>query len=138
MMESARSERYFINNFYDGEKQDAIDILLGNFRPKFENPSPFTMEPPFIFMSIFLMWLTLATALALFLPLRKDAVLMVQALDAIKYATVATLVIILLQFFFTFKKGTELGKLLATKASSSSGICRLRSSVRCLGDLVSA
>ena len=34
-------KRYFINNFYDADKQDAIDLLTGNFRPAVRSPSPF-------------------------------------------------------------------------------------------------
>ena len=52
-------KRYFLNNFFDAEKQDSIDILLGNFRPKFSNPSPFTRGPQFLPMSMFLMALLL-------------------------------------------------------------------------------
>ena len=33
--------RYYINNFKDGTKQDAIDLMLGNFRPDPLSPSPF-------------------------------------------------------------------------------------------------
>ena len=107
--------RYFINNFHDGEKQDAIDILLGNFRPKFSNPSPFVTDPPFLLMAIFLMWLTFATAFALFLPLGRDAALIVQLHDAAKYSSFTTCAAVALHFAFMFKKGTLLGKLLARK-----------------------
>jgi phosphatidylinositol 4-phosphatase len=37
--------RYYINNFKDGFKQDAIDMLLGNYRPSTLDPSPFQMRP---------------------------------------------------------------------------------------------
>ena len=40
-------KRYFINNFYDADKQDAIDLLTGNFRPAVRSPSPFQREEPF-------------------------------------------------------------------------------------------
>ena len=36
--------RYYINNFTDGIKQDAIDLLLGNYRPDPTAPSPFTSK----------------------------------------------------------------------------------------------
>jgi phosphatidylinositol 4-phosphatase len=34
--------RYYINNFTDGNKQDAIDLMLGLFKPDPLGPSPFT------------------------------------------------------------------------------------------------
>lgn len=34
-------KRYYINNFTDGIKQDAIDIMLGNYKPEISSPSPF-------------------------------------------------------------------------------------------------
>lgn len=37
--------RYYINNFTDGYKQDAIDLLLGTFRPDQTRASPFTPPP---------------------------------------------------------------------------------------------
>lgn len=33
--------RYYINNFTDGVKQDALDLMLGNYRPDAASPSPF-------------------------------------------------------------------------------------------------
>jgi hypothetical protein len=33
--------RYYINNFTDGVKQDAIDLMLSNFKPNLLAPSPF-------------------------------------------------------------------------------------------------
>jgi hypothetical protein len=33
--------RYYVNNFTDGVKQDAIDLMLGNFHPDPTGPSPF-------------------------------------------------------------------------------------------------
>ncbi len=37
--------RYYKNNFVDGQRQDAIDIMLGRFRPDPAAPSPF-LHPP--------------------------------------------------------------------------------------------
>lgn len=34
--------RYYINNFLDGTKQDAIDLMLGRYRPDPASPSPFS------------------------------------------------------------------------------------------------
>lgn len=36
--------RYYINNFTDGVKQDAIDVLIGNYRPNNKLPSPFGVK----------------------------------------------------------------------------------------------
>jgi hypothetical protein len=33
--------RYYINNFTDGVKQDAVDLLLGFYKPDLSSPSPF-------------------------------------------------------------------------------------------------
>lgn len=33
--------RYYLNNFTDGVRQDAIDVMLGNYRPDVSAPSPF-------------------------------------------------------------------------------------------------
>jgi len=38
-------KRYYINNFTDGVKQDAIDLMLGNYHPNLNSPSPFTPRP---------------------------------------------------------------------------------------------
>jgi len=35
------AERFYINNFTDGEKQDSIDLMLGNYRADGTAPSPF-------------------------------------------------------------------------------------------------
>lgn len=37
--------RYYKNNFVDGQRQDAIDLMLGRFRPDPALPSPF-LHPP--------------------------------------------------------------------------------------------
>lgn len=37
--------RYYKNNFVDGQRQDAIDLMLGRFRPDPAAPSPF-LHPP--------------------------------------------------------------------------------------------
>jgi hypothetical protein len=37
--------RYYINNFTDGEKQDAIDLMLGNYKPDHTAPTPFVRRP---------------------------------------------------------------------------------------------
>lgn len=37
--------RYYINNFRDGYKQDAIDLMLGNYKPDINGPSPFQTRP---------------------------------------------------------------------------------------------
>lgn len=37
--------RFYINNFTDGVKQDAIDLVLGFYRPDPTAPSPFTPRP---------------------------------------------------------------------------------------------
>ncbi|KAJ2083692.1 Phosphoinositide phosphatase sac1 [Coemansia sp. RSA 988] len=37
-------ERYIRGNFFDGERQDAIDLLLGKFKVRSDQPSPFTVE----------------------------------------------------------------------------------------------
>lgn len=108
-------KRYFINNFFDAEKQDSIDILLGNFRPKFSNPSPFTRDPQFLPMSMFLMWLSFSVLFALFLPLGKDMSLMPQLINAVKLSCLSTIAILAVHFAFMFKKGTSLGKLLAKR-----------------------
>jgi hypothetical protein len=36
--------RYYINNFTDGIKQDAIDLMLGRYRPSITTPSPFSQR----------------------------------------------------------------------------------------------
>lgn len=38
-------KRYYINNFTDGIKQDAIDLMLGNYHPDTSTSSPFTLRP---------------------------------------------------------------------------------------------
>ena len=38
-------KRFYLNNFKDGYKQDAIDLLLGNYRPNIIDPSPFQPRP---------------------------------------------------------------------------------------------
>jgi len=38
-------KRYYINNFTDGVKQDAIDLMLGNYIPDTSASSPFTLRP---------------------------------------------------------------------------------------------
>ena len=38
-------KRYYINNFTDGVKQDAIDLMLGNYHPSLNSSSPFTPRP---------------------------------------------------------------------------------------------
>eukprot|EP00033_Pygsuia_biforma_P003711 GCRY01004064.1.p1 GENE.GCRY01004064.1~~GCRY01004064.1.p1 ORF type:complete len:668 (-),score=58.18 GCRY01004064.1:177-2180(-) len=40
--------RYFLNNFRDGEKQDALDLLLGVYQPVRGLPSPFRSSPDHI------------------------------------------------------------------------------------------
>lgn len=38
----ALSDRYYLNNFQDGSKQDALDYVVGNFEPsKGEFPAQF-------------------------------------------------------------------------------------------------
>ena len=37
--------RYYKNNFVDATRQDALDLMLGRFRPDPANPSPF-LHPP--------------------------------------------------------------------------------------------
>ena len=37
--------RYYVNNFTDGVKQDAIDLMLGNYRPDAASASPFVPRP---------------------------------------------------------------------------------------------
>lgn len=37
--------RYYLNNFRDGERQDAIDLMLGRYRPDPNLPSPFVKRP---------------------------------------------------------------------------------------------
>jgi len=37
--------RYYLNNLIDGERQDAIDLMLGRYRPDANLPSPFVKRP---------------------------------------------------------------------------------------------
>ena len=39
------AKRYYINNFTDGVKQDAIDLMLGNYHPDISAQSPFMTRP---------------------------------------------------------------------------------------------
>jgi len=39
--------RFYKNNFVDATRQDALDLMLGRFRPDPANPSPF-LHPPFV------------------------------------------------------------------------------------------
>ena len=36
--------RYYLNNFADGTRQDAYDLLVGNYVPSVRQPSPFTTQ----------------------------------------------------------------------------------------------
>ncbi len=38
-------KRYYINNFLDGVKQDAIDLMIGKYVPEYNQPSPFGARP---------------------------------------------------------------------------------------------
>ena len=37
--------RYYLNNFQDGIKQDAVDLMLGRYRPDPSQASPFISPP---------------------------------------------------------------------------------------------
>ena len=106
--------RYFVNNFYDADKQDAIDLLTGNFRPHAKNPSPFHKEEPFIARALLLSWAGCFAALAVFAPLGRDPLLR-QLSVLVKYATTLTLFGMAVAFFIMFKKGSRVGKMLARR-----------------------
>ncbi len=65
--------RYYINNFTDGVKQDAIDLMLGNFRPDPLGNSPFATRSPKDSLSsnvtkVFVLVVVIFSALLLLLP----------------------------------------------------------------------
>eukprot|EP01040_Poterioochromonas_malhamensis_P001375 gene1375-1456_t len=65
--------RYYINNFTDGSKQDAIDLLLGIYRPNIHQPSPFSYRTPIealtgMIMKLFTLFIFLFSLLTLLLP----------------------------------------------------------------------
>jgi hypothetical protein len=106
--------RYFVNNFYDADKQDAIDLLTGNFRPQASNPSPFQREESFFAQTLLLSWVGCFAALTTFAPLTRDPLLR-QLSVLMGYATVLTSLGIVAAFVFMFKKGSKVGKMLARR-----------------------
>jgi hypothetical protein len=65
--------RYYINNFTDGIKQDAIDLMLGVYRPNIQNPSPFsyrTSQEALInsITKVFVLLIFIFATLSLFIP----------------------------------------------------------------------
>jgi hypothetical protein len=65
--------RYYINNFTDGVKQDAIDLLIGKYRPNPLGPSPFSSRTSQQslsnnFTKIFVLIVIIFTSLLLLLP----------------------------------------------------------------------
>jgi phosphatidylinositol 4-phosphatase len=111
--------RYFINNFYDAEKQDAIDLLVGNFRPHHVNLSPFKekeeVQPLRLVTAVFLTWLSFAAVFVLVLPLNQRASLIAQVVHCFRYALVSTVLFLFINFLLMFKKGTKLGLMLARR-----------------------
>lgn len=74
--------RYYINNFTDGVKQDAIDLLVGNYRPDPAAPSPFsgrTSQESLssnitkLFVLLVIMFSTMLLLLPPFIPLRNSS-----------------------------------------------------------------
>jgi hypothetical protein len=66
-------KRYYINNFTDGVKQDAIDLLIGKYRPNPLGPSPFSSRTgqqslSNIFTKIFVLIVIIFTTLLILLP----------------------------------------------------------------------
>jgi hypothetical protein len=45
-------QRYIVNNFYDGFKQDALNLFLGYFRVKQTEGSPFARDTDFYRTSV--------------------------------------------------------------------------------------
>lgn len=65
--------RYYINNFTDGIKQDAIDLMLGRYRPNLSAPSPFSYRTSQEALSsnitkAFVLFILIFSTLALLLP----------------------------------------------------------------------
>lgn len=65
--------RYYINNFTDGVKQDAIDLLIGRYRPDPHGRSPFTQKSSQEtlsnnFTKAFVLVVIIFTTLMLFVP----------------------------------------------------------------------
>ena len=107
--------RYFVNNFYDAEKQDSIDLLTGNFRPHPHDPSPFQHhQKPFLARALFLCWVGCSVILAIFAPIGKDSLLL-QLSTLVRYSTFITLLGMAVAFFIMFKKGSEAGLILAKR-----------------------
>lgn len=66
-------KRYYINNFTDGVKQDAIDLLIGKYRPNPLSPSPFSQKTTQEslsnnFTKVFVLVLIIFTTLLLLVP----------------------------------------------------------------------
>eukprot|EP01006_Ploeotia_vitrea_P035237 TRINITY_DN65849_c1_g1_i1.p1 TRINITY_DN65849_c1_g1~~TRINITY_DN65849_c1_g1_i1.p1 ORF type:complete len:619 (+),score=344.64 TRINITY_DN65849_c1_g1_i1:163-2019(+) len=57
--------RYYLNNFRDGDAQDGVDLMLGNYVPRKDQPSPFRQGPRQGSMMVLLGYVALALALLL-------------------------------------------------------------------------
>ena len=105
-------KRYYINNFTDGIKQDAIDLMLGSYQPKLKAHSPFsgdmhhddlaTSGLKFFSLALLLFSLRALTSTHCSNPL--------YLMQFMKQALQASLVVFMLCMFLLVKKGSPVGK----------------------------
>lgn len=89
--------RYILNNFYDGYRQDKMDLLLKNYVPSTSQPSPFTQnikltQSKFLqFSSILLVFFTLAQATfsCKFQTCRIESIFSWMVLSVITFSTIS-------------------------------------------------
>ena len=115
--------RYYINNFTDGYKQDAIDILLGNFRPDYSAPSPFQPRPGQetlsatvnkSFVLLLLIFSSLLLAYPYFSGEGSDYLL-----RSLIVSIVVTFLVVLYTAYVVMKKGSKIGERLAVHPALS-------------------
>lgn len=115
--------RYYLNNFTDGEKQDGIDLMLGNYKPYLQNASPFvarsdqdTIESQFLRAFVFL--ISLFSLLVMGSPLLDPLLFRDPAawtlIDRMSryfiIALIVALILVAYVMFLVVKKGSKIGE----------------------------
>ncbi|TDH67750.1 hypothetical protein CCR75_005313 [Bremia lactucae] len=120
--------RYYLNNFSDGIRQDAFDLLVGNFAPDKRDESPFTFQQQHSLVHLMLE-VALATCAIVTVSLSTRPELPVAT--RVRDGVIAAVVLFFVTGYVIMKKGTfrSIGRRYVCKpAFSSSGYIRRKTS----------
>jgi hypothetical protein len=106
--------RYYVNNFTDGVKQDAIDLMLGIYHPDPSGPSPFVPRPGQESLSnnitkAFVLMMVIFASLLLLSP-RTDTTHSSHLSTNLVLSVGITFVVVCYIMFNVVKKGSKIGQ----------------------------